>query len=49
MRSDRSVTYQAAKTTTQIAVQMDTVGDIKKYLFEQMRDLGMVELVELYR
>jgi phosphotransferase system enzyme I (PtsP) len=44
----RSVTYQAAKTSTQIILQMDTVGEIKRYLFEQMRDLGMVELMELY-
>lgn len=44
----RSVTYQAAKTSTQIVLQMDTVGEIKRYLFEQMRDLGMVELMELY-
>lgn len=44
----RSVTYHAAKTSTQIVLQMDKVGEIKKYLFEQMRDLGMVELMELY-
>jgi len=44
----RSVTYQEAKTTAQIALRMDTVAEIKKYLFEQMRDLGMVELLELY-
>lgn len=44
----RSVTYQAAKASAQIVVQMDTVGEIKRYLFEQMRDLGMVELMELY-
>lgn len=44
----RSVTYQAAKTSTQIILQMDTVGEIKRYLFEQMRNLGMVELMELY-
>lgn len=44
----RSVSYQAAKATAQIALQIDTVGDIKKYLFEEMRDLGMVELMELY-
>jgi phosphohistidine phosphatase SixA len=43
-----SVTYRAAKTTAQIALQMDTVAEIKKYLFEQMRDLGMVELMEMY-
>jgi len=44
----RSVTYQAAKAAAQIVLQMDTVGEIKRYLFEQMRDLGMVELMELY-
>ncbi len=44
----RSVTYQAAKAAAQIALQMDTVGELKKYLFEEMRDLGMVELMELY-
>lgn len=44
----RSSSYQAAKTSAQIVLQMDTVGEIKKYLFEQMRDLGMVELMELY-
>jgi phosphoenolpyruvate-protein kinase (PTS system EI component) len=44
----RSITYQAAKTATQIALQMDTAGEIKRYLFEQMRELGMVELVEMY-
>jgi len=44
----RSVTYQSAKTSAQIILQMDTVGEIKRYLFEQMRDLGLVELLELY-
>jgi phosphotransferase system enzyme I (PtsP) len=44
----RSVTYRQAKATAQIAMQMDTVGEIKKYLFDQMRELGMVELLELY-
>ncbi|MFQ5683987.1 MAG: phosphoenolpyruvate--protein phosphotransferase [Candidatus Binatia bacterium] len=43
-----SVTYQAAKNSAQIVLQMDTVAEIKKYLFEQMRELGMVELMELY-
>jgi len=27
---------------------MDTIGEIKRYLFNQMRDLGMIELVEMY-
>jgi phosphotransferase system enzyme I (PtsP) len=45
----RSITYQAAKSAAQIVLQMDTVGEIKRYLFEQMRELGMVELLEMYR
>jgi len=44
----RSVTYEEAKATANIVMQMDTVGEIKKYLFDQMRQLGMVELLELY-
>lgn len=44
----RSVTYQAAKASSQIVLQMDTVGEIKRYMFEQMRELGMIELMELY-
>ncbi len=44
----RSVTYRQAKATAQIVMQMDTVGEIKKHLFDQMRELGMVELLELY-
>ncbi|MGH7767990.1 MAG: phosphoenolpyruvate--protein phosphotransferase, partial [Candidatus Binatia bacterium] len=44
----RSVTYRQARATAQIVMQMDTVDEIKKYLFDQMRELGMVELLELY-
>jgi len=44
----RSITYEAAKSVAQIVLQMDTVGEIKRYLFEQMRELGMVELLETY-
>jgi len=44
----RSISYQAAKSAAEIVLQMDTVGEIKKYLFEQMRELGMVELLEMY-
>jgi phosphotransferase system, enzyme I, PtsP len=44
----RSISYQAAKSTAQIVLQMDTVGEIKRYLFEQVRELGMVELMEMY-
>jgi len=44
----RSMTYQSAKTSAQIVLSMDTVGEIKGYFFSQMRNLGMVELLELY-
>jgi len=44
----RSISYQAAKSAAQIVLQMDTVGEIKKYLFEHMRELGMLELLEMY-
>ena len=45
----RSISYEAAKSVAEIVLQMDTVGEIKKYLFDQMRELGMVELLEMYR
>jgi hypothetical protein len=45
----RSITYQAARATAQIVLQMDTVGEIKRYLFDQIRALDMVELLEMYR
>ena len=44
----RSITHQAAKAAAEIVLEMDTVGEIKGYLFEQMRELGMVELLEMY-
>jgi phosphotransferase system enzyme I (PtsP) len=44
----RSINYQAAKTSVQTVLHMETVGEIKSYLFGQMRNLGMVELLELY-
>jgi len=47
-RMIRSISFQAAKSTAQIVLQMDTIGEIKRYLFEQMRDLGMLELLEMY-
>lgn len=45
----RSIGYQQAKTTAEIVLKMDTVGEIKRYLFNQMRSLGMIELIEMYR
>jgi phosphoenolpyruvate-protein kinase (PTS system EI component) len=44
----RSVTYEAAKSMARIVLEMDTATEIKRYLFEQMRELGMVELMEMY-
>ncbi|MSP41614.1 MAG: phosphoenolpyruvate--protein phosphotransferase [Deltaproteobacteria bacterium] len=44
----RSTSYQTAKNTAQIVLGMDSVGEIKRYLFEQIRQLGMVELLEMY-
>jgi phosphotransferase system enzyme I (PtsP) len=44
----RSISYQAAKATAAIVLEMDSIGEIKRYLFNQMRDLGMIELLEMY-
>jgi phosphotransferase system, enzyme I, PtsP len=44
----RSITYESAKSMARIVLKMDTAGEIKKYLFDQMRELGMVELMEMY-
>jgi phosphotransferase system enzyme I (PtsP) len=44
----RSVSYESAKSMARIVLEMDTAGEIKRYLFEQMRELGMVELMEMY-
>jgi phosphotransferase system enzyme I (PtsI) len=45
----RSISYHAARAAAQIVLEMDTVGEIKRYLFEQMRQHDMVELLEMYR
>ena len=44
----RSVTYEAARNIAGEALRMDTADEIKRYVFSQMRKLGMVELLELY-
>jgi phosphotransferase system enzyme I (PtsP) len=44
----RSMSYESAKNLVQPVLNMDTVGEIKGYFFSQMRNLGMVELLELY-
>lgn len=45
----RSVTYERAAAIGQEALRLDRVDDIKRYLFSEMRALGLVELMELYR
>jgi phosphotransferase system, enzyme I, PtsP len=45
----RSTSYQSAKAIAEIVLEMDTTSEIKRYLFNQMRALGMVELLEMYR
>jgi phosphoenolpyruvate-protein phosphotransferase len=44
----RSISYQSAKAVAEIVLEMDSVGEIKRFLFEQVRELGMVELLEMY-
>ena len=45
----RSVTYERAVAIGQQALRLDRVDEIKRYLFSEMRALGLVELMELYR
>ena len=45
----RTVSYERAQAIAQTALRMDTVDQIKRHLFGEMRALGLVELVELYR
>jgi len=45
----RSISYQTARVAAKIVLEMDSMGEIKRYLFEQMRSHGMVELLEMYR
>ena len=45
----RSVTYERACAIGRKALGMDRVDQIKRYLFSEMRALGLVELMELYR
>ena len=37
----------ATKAVAEIVLEMDSVGEIKRFLFEQVRELGMVELLAL--
>lgn len=44
----RSVSYVSAQRLTQKALQMETVQEVKGQLFEELKHLGMIELVEMY-
>jgi phosphoenolpyruvate-protein phosphotransferase len=45
----RDSNYQRARHLAHAALQMVSVQDIKGYLIERYRDLGLIHLVEMYR
>ncbi len=44
----RSVSYEAAQRIAREVLAKDTVKEIKGYLFEEMKRLGVMEVVEMY-
>jgi phosphotransferase system enzyme I (PtsP) len=44
----RSVTYAAARSMVRDVLTMDTVKEVKGYLFDGMKRLGIIELMEMY-
>jgi phosphotransferase system enzyme I (PtsP) len=44
-----AVDYQTARQTARETLQMASVQEIKAYLIERYRDLGLMNLVEMYR
>jgi len=44
----RSVSYEHARKIGDHALKIDKVDEIKRYLFSEMRNAGLVELLELY-
>ncbi|MGB9381296.1 hypothetical protein, partial [Candidatus Binatus sp.] len=45
----REVDYQTARLISRETLQMASVQEIKGYLVERYRDLGLINLVEMYR
>jgi len=45
----RETDYQAARHIARDVMQMSNVKEIKKYLIERYRDLGLITLLEMYR
>jgi phosphotransferase system enzyme I (PtsP) len=47
-RITRSVSYAAARTIARDVLSMATVKEVKGYLFDGMKSLGIIELMEMY-
>jgi phosphoenolpyruvate-protein phosphotransferase len=47
-RMIRSVGYAAARTMTRDVLTMSTIKEVKGYLFDGMKSLGVIELMEMY-
>jgi len=45
----REVDFQATRLIARECLQMASVQEIKGYLIERYRDLGLINLVEMYR
>lgn len=45
----REIKYETARRIARDVLEMPTVKQIKGYLFEQYRDLGLLNVVEMYR
>src|SRR5207245_11388156 len=44
----RSVSYAAARNIARDVLEMATVKEVKGYLFDGMKSLGIIELMEMY-
>jgi phosphoenolpyruvate-protein kinase (PTS system EI component) len=45
----RESSYQTARQLARDVLQMGSVQEIKGYLIERYRDLGLIQMVEMYR
>jgi signal transduction protein with GAF and PtsI domain len=45
----RSVSYDSAVELVRVVLKLSRVGDIKSAVFDAMRDLGVIELLEMYQ
>ena len=43
-----SVSYAAARNIARDVLEMATVKEVKGYLFDGMKGLGIIELMEMY-